>query len=130
METNHKEIENIMESKINDTLEKFQEKILDTRSKMMTIQVENNNKVLILSINKIIIDTIKGSTTFTHHYNNSNICLIPMDQLDTILKVSIPNYLRTQSNRKVLEDIMESKLSQVQVIFYLLLVILIFIFLK
>ena len=67
METNHKEIETIMESNINDTLEKFQEKILDTRSKMMTMQVENNNKVLILSINKIIIDTIKGSTTFTHH---------------------------------------------------------------
>ena len=54
-----------MKSKINDTLKDFQEKVLDAGFKTMAMQIENKNKVLLLSITNTIIDTIQRSITFS-----------------------------------------------------------------
>ena len=87
-----------MKSKLNDTLKDFQEKVLDTGLKTMAMQIENKNKVLLLSIIKTIIDTIQRSITSPQHYNNSNIYLTLLAQQDTISKASISDHLITQTN--------------------------------
>ena len=89
-----------MKSKLNDTLKDFQEKVLDTGLKTMAMQIENKNKVLLLSIIKTIIDTIQRSITSPQHYNNSNIYLTLLAQQDTISKASISDHLITQTNWK------------------------------
>lgn len=87
-----------MKSKLNDTLKDFQEKVLDTGLKTMAMQIENKNKVLLLSIIKTIIDTIQRSITSPQHYNNSNIYLTLLAQHDTTSKASISDHLITQTN--------------------------------
>ena len=45
-----------------------------------------------------------------HYYNNSDTYLTPIAQSDTIFIASVHSKLITQTNSKMLEDIMESKL--------------------